>query len=113
MQGHRFVHGNVVIFLHRILHEPGVRSLEKAPKVTPPALAALQPFDPSGAYILEAKVRVQDLNNQAVLQEGVDELKAFASQMKGCVELDIPDRLSLDTRVRYRPPHLRAVQAVR
>ncbi|KAF9738759.1 hypothetical protein PMIN06_008963 [Paraphaeosphaeria minitans] len=107
VEGHRFVHGNVVIFLHRILHEPGVRSLETAPKVDPPAFDALKPFDPSGAYIIEAKVRVQDYNNQAVLEDGVNELKGFQKQMKGCVELDIPDRLSLDTRVRYRPPHLR------
>lgn len=113
VQGDRLVHGNVVMFLHRILHEPGVRSLEKAPKVHPPALAALQPFDPSGAYILEAKVRVLDFNNQAVLEEAVTELKDFQKQMKGCVELDIPDRLSLDTRVRYRPPHLRAAQSAR
>ncbi|KAF1976003.1 hypothetical protein BU23DRAFT_58523 [Bimuria novae-zelandiae CBS 107.79] len=113
VEGHRFVHGNVVVFLHRILHEPGVRSLETTPKVDPPEFAALKPFDPSGAYILEAKVRVQDYNNQTVLEEGVNELKSFQKQMKGCVELDIPDRLSLDTRVRYRPPHLRAAQAVR
>ena len=113
MEGNRFVLNNVVVFLHRVLHEPGVRSLETTPKVDPPAFAALKPFDPSGAYILEAKVRVQDLNNQAVVEEGVNELKAFQKQMKGCVELDIPDRLSLDTRVKYRPPHLRAAQKAR
>lgn len=92
------------MFLHRLLHEPGVRSLETAPRVNPPVFPALQPFDPSGAYILEAKVRVQEYNNQTVLERGVNELKAFQTQMRGCVDLDLPDRLSLDTRVKYKPP---------
>jgi mediator of RNA polymerase II transcription subunit 18 len=103
IEGHRFVHENVVILLHRVLHEPGVRSLETAPKEELPAFAALQPLDPSGAYILEAKIRVHDLNNPVVLVAGVEELKRFQKQMKGCVELDVPERLSLDTRVKYKP----------
>ncbi|KAF2127311.1 hypothetical protein P153DRAFT_344843 [Dothidotthia symphoricarpi CBS 119687] len=104
VQGHRYVHGNVVISLHRVLHEPGVRNLQQAPKTTLPPFAALDLLDPSGAYVLEAKVRVQDFNNATVLESGVNELKRFQTQMKGCVELSIPDRLSLDTRVRYKPP---------
>lgn len=103
VEGHRFVHENVVILLHRVLHEPGVRSLETAPKEDLPAFEALQSLDPSGAYILEAKIRVQDLNNLTVLEAGVSELKRFQTQMKGCVELAVPDRLSLDTRVKYKP----------
>lgn len=87
--------------------------METAPKVDPPAFDALKPFDPSGAYMLEAKVRVQDYNNQAVLEDGLEELKGFQKQMKGCVELDIPDRLSLDTRVRYRPLPLPVAQRPR
>lgn len=104
IEGHRYIHGDVVIFLHRVLHEPGVRSLETAPKVHLPSFEALQPFDPSGAYILEAKVRVLDLDNPAVLEDGVGQMAAFQQQMSGCVELAIPDRLGLDTRVKYKPP---------
>jgi mediator of RNA polymerase II transcription subunit 18 len=85
-----------------VLHEPGIRSLETAPKEELPAFAALQPLDPSGAYILEAKIRVYNLNNPVVLEAGVEELKRFQKQMKGCVELDVPERLSLDTRVKYK-----------
>lgn len=103
------MYGNVVIFLHRVLHEPGVRSMETAPKVSPPAFAALEPFDPSGAYVLEAKVRVQDYNIQTVLESGVNELKTFQQQMKGCVELQIPDRLSLNTQVKYQRPGVQSV----
>jgi mediator of RNA polymerase II transcription subunit 18 len=104
IEGHCFVHGDVVIFLHRPLHEPGVRSLETSPKVDLPAFAALKPFDPSGAYVLEAKVRVQDFNNPAVVENGVGQLKALQQQMEGCVKLDLPDRLAMDMRVKYKPP---------
>ncbi|KAF2737367.1 hypothetical protein EJ04DRAFT_542036 [Polyplosphaeria fusca] len=103
-EGHRFVHENVVILLHRVLCEPHVPSPEPSPKVTMPTFNALQPREPSGAYILETKIRVQDLNNPNVLDAGVDELKRFKTQMKGCVELSCPDRLQLDTRVKYKAP---------
>ncbi|KAH7360035.1 mediator complex, subunit Med18 [Pyrenochaeta sp. MPI-SDFR-AT-0127] len=103
VEGHRFVYSNVVIYLHRVLHEPGVRSIQETPKIELPSFAALELLDPSGAYILEAKVRVQEFNNSTVLEAGVSELKKFQKEMKGCVELSLPDRLSLDTRVKYKP----------
>ena len=82
VEGHRIVLGNVVVFLHRILHEPGVRSLEEAPKSTLPAFSALQLLDASGAYMLEAKVRVQDFKDATILESGVNELKEFQKQTK-------------------------------
>lgn len=94
----------MVIFLHRILHEPGVRNLQTEPKAKPPPFESLQLLDQSGTYILEAKVRVQDFKDAAVLESGVNELKAFQTSMKGCVELSLPDRLAMDTRVKYKPP---------
>jgi mediator of RNA polymerase II transcription subunit 18 len=108
VEGYRFVHGNVIVFLHRVLHEPGVRSVEEAPKISLPSFAALQLLDPSGAYVLEAKVRVQDFKDATTLESGVTELKDFQKQMMGCVELSLPDRLSLDTRVKYKPPQAAA-----
>lgn len=105
------MHGNVIILLHRVLHEPGVRNVEEAPKINLPSFAGLELLDPSGAYMLEAKVRVQDFNNASVLESGVNELKKFQNQMKGCVELVLPDRLGLDTRVKYKSPHAPASQA--
>lgn len=105
IEGHRFVHGNVIVSLHRILHEPGIRNLQTAPKVTPPPFASLELLDQSGTYIFEAKVRVQDFKDASVLESGVNELKRFQTQMRGCVELALPDRLTMDTRVKYRPPH--------
>lgn len=49
-------------------------------------------------------MRVQDFTDATVLESGVKELQAFQKDMKGCVELGLPDRLSLDTRVKYKPP---------
>ncbi|KAF2656771.1 hypothetical protein K491DRAFT_777657 [Lophiostoma macrostomum CBS 122681] len=103
IEGHLFVHENINIYLHRVLHEPGVRSLETEPKQQLPGFDALQPLDPSGAYMLEAKVRVQDINNTAVTEAAAEELRRFKTQMKGCVTMNIPDRLAMDTRIRYRP----------
>jgi mediator of RNA polymerase II transcription subunit 18 len=104
VEGYRFIYNNVVVFLHRVLHEPGVRSVETAPKTALPSFAALELLDPSGAYIFEAKVRIQDFKDATTLESGVNELREFQQQMKGCVELSLPDRLSLDTRVKYKPP---------
>ncbi|KNG52298.1 rna polymerase ii mediator complex subunit [Stemphylium lycopersici] len=111
VEGYRFVHGNVVIFLHRILHEPGVRNIQKAPKTTLPTFTGLKLLDPSGAYVLDATVQIEDFNNAAVLEAGVNELKRFQTQMKGCVNLVLPDRLAQDSRVKYKPPPPPATQA--
>ena len=92
--------GNVVISLHRILHQPGVRKVQKAPSAKLPAWSELQLLDPSGAYMLSATVRIEDFKDSVVLEAGVNELKRFQTQMKGCVTLGLPDRLSLDTRVK-------------
>jgi mediator of RNA polymerase II transcription subunit 18 len=87
--------------------------MQKAPKVQLPPFAGLSLLDPSGAYVVTATVRVEDFKNAAVLEAGVDELNKFQTQMKGCVELSLPDRLALDTRVRYKPPPAPAAQAPR
>lgn len=47
-------------------------------------------------------MRVQDFKDASVLEAGVHELKAFQTSMKGCVELSLPDRLTMDTRVKYK-----------
>jgi mediator of RNA polymerase II transcription subunit 18 len=101
-EGHRFVYGNINLLLHRVLQEPGVRALETSPKGKLPDFDALKPLDPSGGYLLQATIRVQDLNNPALLDAGVAELQKFKGLMKGCVELLAPDRLVLDTRVKFQ-----------
>jgi mediator of RNA polymerase II transcription subunit 18 len=58
-------------------------------------------------------VRVKDRFNPTVLDSGVRELLGFQQRMKGCVELALPDRLSLDTRVKYEAPPPPVVRKVR
>jgi mediator of RNA polymerase II transcription subunit 18, fungi type len=69
-----------------------------------PDFKSLKPIDPSGSYVLEAKIRVQDLNTPNIVDSGVQELKRFKNQLKGCVDLNVPDRLKLDTRIKYKAP---------
>lgn len=105
---------NVNIFLYRILHDlvdPDLPSPVDAPTVNIPKFETLKLLDPSGGYTLDARVRVLDFNDSTVLERGVKELKAFQTQMDGCVELSIPDRNELDTRVKYQPPQAPATTA--
>lgn len=99
--GHRFVHDNIVISIWRPLQEPGARSLLTEPKAVLPAFDILQPLD--GSYLIEAKIRIQEIEKAVVVKAATDELNAFKASMKGCVELFAPERLSLDTRVKYKP----------
>lgn len=61
---------------------------------------ALQPLDESGAYLLQAAVRVQDGSKPEDMNKGQSELLGFKESMRGSVDLRVVDRLSLDTRFR-------------
>jgi mediator of RNA polymerase II transcription subunit 18 len=102
LEGHRYVHNNIVILIHRILQEPCVGPIQNAPRPSLPPFDSIYPLDPSGSYILQASIRVNDQGGPALIDAGVEELKAFKNLLKGCVELDAPDRLLLDTRVKYQ-----------
>jgi len=83
-----------------------VRPIQKSLNPSLPPFDSIKPLDPSGSYILQASIRVNDQAGTALIDAGVEELKAFKTLMKGCVELDAPDRLLLDTRVKYQPKPL-------
>ena len=57
-------------------------------------------LDLSGTYILQASVRIQDGSKVESMTKGVNELLGLKETLKGVVELEIGDRLALDTRVR-------------
>ncbi len=59
-----------------------------------------KPLDPSGTYMLQASVRVQDGSRPDIMSKGIQELLALKEALRGCVELDVGERLALDTRVR-------------
>jgi mediator of RNA polymerase II transcription subunit 18 len=99
LEGHRFVLDNTVVLIHRILQYPDSQSESNLRTALPP-FNSLKLLDPSGAYILEFKLRVADGSNAALVRTGEQELERFQNTMQGVVELNVPDRLSLDTRVR-------------
>lgn len=96
----RFVHNNVVIRVSRILSVPeGTGALEPLDAPTP-VLEDCRPVDPSGSYLFEAYVRVEDGTNSKLMEQAMQELMAVKNQLEGAVDLRVPDRLSLDTRVK-------------
>ncbi|CAD6591422.1 MAG: Mediator of RNA polymerase II transcription subunit 18 [Alectoria sarmentosa] len=96
ISGHRFTHHSASLVLYRVtLPATAVRS--DSTSGGPPQARLL---DPSGTYILQASVRVQDGSKVETMTKGVNELLGLKETLKGVVELEIGDRLALDTRVR-------------
>ncbi|KAH0372276.1 hypothetical protein KCU65_g1327, partial [Aureobasidium melanogenum] len=98
IEGHRFVHKNLVLTLFRVLRASDVP--QQSPLSAIPTLDSLKPLDVSGAFVLEACVRVDDRTKPNLVSTASDELGAFRDLMKGSVDMKMPERLSLDTRVR-------------
>lgn len=63
-------------------------------------LAHSRLLDPSGAYVLQAALRVSDGTKPELMARGITELLALKEMLKGVVEMAVAERLSLDTRVR-------------
>ena len=57
-------------------------------------------LDPSGAYVLQAAVRIQDGSKVETMTKGTNELLALKEMLKGVVDMEVGDRLALDTRVK-------------
>ena len=65
-----------------------------------PPLESLCPLDPSGSYILQAAIRIADGSKPESMALGIDELKGIRESLQGIVNLEVGDRLALDTRVK-------------
>lgn len=100
LEGHRFIHNNVILLLHRVLQFSAEAKREIMSQSSNPPCNMPRPLDDSGGYILQASVRLQDKGKPEVLTAGLNELENFKARMKGVVDLKAPDRLSLDTRLR-------------
>ena len=74
--------------------------VQSHPSQVLPRLDSLVPLDPSGAYVLQASLRIQDGSKPESISVGINELKAFKEMMRGVVDLDIGDRLALDPRLK-------------
>lgn len=98
IEGHRFVHKDMVLTLFRVLRASDVP--QQSPLTALPTLDSLKPLDVSGAFVLEACVRIDDRTKPNLVSTASDELSAFRDLMKGSVDMKVPERLALDTRVR-------------
>lgn len=98
IEGHRFVHKNMVLTLFRLLRAGDMP--QQNPLTALPTLESLKPLDVSGAFVLEACVRIDDRTKPNLVSTASDELGAFRDLMKGSIDMKVPERLSLDTRVR-------------
>lgn len=97
LSGHRFAHLNSSLSLYRA-HVPSPSDLESMDITNDISHARL--LDPSGAYILQAEIKVHDGSKVELMNKGMNELMNLKETLKGVVELDVGDRLAMDTRVR-------------
>lgn len=96
ISGHRFTHHSASLLLYRVTLPADALKTDS----TSGGLPQARLLDPSGTYILQASVRVQDGSKVETMTKGVNELLSLKETLKGVVELEIGDRLALDTRVR-------------
>lgn len=99
VSGTRFVSGNVIVRISQIML-PFQASTETPLDAPLPSNEDLRPLDPSGAYLVESCVRIDDATNSKLRERAIEELTAFTKTLEGAVDLRVPDRLALDTRVK-------------
>jgi len=97
--GVRFVNHNTIIRLTR-LFASSVPAGADILGVPSPAVENANLLDPSGTYTLEVCVRVEDGGISGLRDRAVKELESFKKELDGAVDLKVPDRLSMDPRVR-------------
>lgn len=98
--GHRFVKGNVIVRIFRVLMTEQQLPADKVLEGPPLSISDLRVLDPSGTYMVEVSVRMEDRKNTAIASQAVAELESFKKNVEGVIDLRVPDRLALDTRVR-------------
>ncbi|KAF4553299.1 Med18-like protein [Elsinoe fawcettii] len=98
-EGFRFVYRDTVLHLYRVLvAQPEEGNMGMRKKL--PALEEMTLLDGSGAFVLEATVRVEDRSKPALVQTATEQLLALRNELKGAIDLRVPERLSMDTRLR-------------
>ncbi|MCJ1286998.1 Mediator of RNA polymerase II transcription subunit 18 [Xylographa opegraphella] len=108
IQGYQLIHNNIILFLQlpyvvapELQTESG-NGLPPAPipveKLSSPG--NFKPLDSGGTFVLQASVRVQDGTKPESMAIAISELTDFRDLMRGIVEMEVGDRLALDTRSR-------------
>jgi len=100
VSGHYLVYNHVLLRFYQCLrlipHDPGAKQSIGLPLGD----YERRPLDTSGAYVLEACLRIEDGTDTDVMSRGTEEMKRIREELDGCVELRAIERLSLDTRFR-------------
>ncbi|KAF8545037.1 mediator complex, subunit Med18 [Trichophaea hybrida] len=106
----RFIHNNVIITLSQTLIPPTISEAGQAAEAragnevgdeifgNPFPREALTLVDPG--WTMQAAVRVQTNTDVENVNLGVNELRALKEVLKGVCDLDVVERLALDTRVK-------------
>ena len=97
IEGDVFIHNDTTIFLHRVLNYPEDSQGVQSPRTSLPPLKELTLLDPSGSYLLQASISVQDGTSPDLATQS---LYGLRDQLRTAVKLEQADRLSLDTRVK-------------
>lgn len=108
-EGHRFIYGNVVIYLCRYLDIPNnlQENGDNSPatiNVALPPYESLLPFDSEDKWIITARVDVLNANDPDQVKRGTDELISIKEAFEGCFEFQTMERMVFDTRVRVLDP---------
>lgn len=100
IEGQRLTCRDIAISLYRHLLSDQADGKTSEDKNDVFKLNDMKLLDPSGAFIVEATVRIDDRTKPVLVQTATEELNWFRNEMKGSIEMRVPERLSLDTRVR-------------
>jgi mediator of RNA polymerase II transcription subunit 18 len=98
--GHRFVTGNVIVRIFRVLLTQQQLPADRVLEGPPLPLSKLQLLDPSNTYMVEVSVRMEDRKNTKIAEQAIAELLQFQNAVEGVIDLRVPQRLALDTRVK-------------
>ncbi|KAJ5947071.1 Mediator of RNA polymerase II transcription subunit 18 [Penicillium verhagenii] len=100
VEGDIFIHKDITIFLHRVLHYPATDHESRVPRQQLPEFKEMAPLEQTGSYVLQASINVQDGSNQETMKTASQHLFGLREQLKSAVKLEQADRLSLDTRAK-------------
>ena len=100
VEGQRLICKDIILTMHRVLYYKDADRAQAMPHADLPLLEDLILLDLSGAFLLEASIRIDDRTKPVQVQKATEELKWFKNEMRGSVDLRTPERLALDTRVR-------------
>lgn len=93
----RFVVNDVVLSLQRVLVYTPVEVV--------PELKSCKLLDASGAFVVEATVRIEDRASPPLVLAAVEQLNALRNELRGVIAFKAPERLSMDSRVKTARAH--------